>query len=56
MSLMALDGIVIDDSDANTRMEFENATLDEQQRLKGENDHTIACARYAINYFHAVGN
>ena len=56
MSLMALDGIVIDDSDTNTRMEFENATLDEQQRLKGENDHTIACARYAINYFHAVGN
>lgn len=56
MSLMALDGIVIDDSNYNTREEFENAQLDENQKIKGENDHTIACARYAINYFHAVGN
>lgn len=56
MALMALDGIVIDDSNYNTREEFENAQLDENQKIKGENDHTIACARYAINYFHAVGN
>lgn len=55
MALMALDGIVIDDSNYNTREEFEGCALDEQQRLKGENDHTIACARYAINYFHAIG-
>ena len=55
MSLMALDAIVIDDSDIDTREEFESATLDENQRMKGENDHTIACARYAINYFHAIG-
>lgn len=54
MALMALDGIVIDDSNTDTRFEFENAMLDENQKLKGENDHTIACARYAINYFHAV--
>lgn len=56
MSLMALDGIVIDNSNAYTQMEFENAQLDENQKMKGDNDHTIACARYAINYFHAVGN
>ena len=56
MALMALDAIVIDDSNYNTREEFENAQLDENQKIKGENDHTIACARYAINYFHAVGN
>lgn len=55
MALMALDGIVVDDSNASTRDEFENATLDENQKMKGENDHTIACARYAINYFHAAG-
>lgn len=55
MALMALDGIVIDDSNLSTREEFENATLDENQKMKGENDHTIACARYAINYFHAAG-
>lgn len=55
MALMALDGIVIDDSNNSTKFEFENCTLDEEQRLKGENDHTIACARYAINYFHAIG-
>jgi len=55
MALMALDSIVIDDSNIETRMEFENAQLDENQKLTGENDHTIACARYAINYFHAVG-
>lgn len=55
MALMALDAIVIDDSNYSTREEFENCMLDEQQRLKGENDHTIACARYAINYFHAIG-
>lgn len=55
MALMALDGIIIDDSDLSTREEFENATLDENQKMKGENDHTIACARYAINYFHAAG-
>lgn len=55
MALMALDAIVIDDSNYNTREEFENAQLDENQKLKGENDHTIACARYAINYFHAMG-
>ena len=54
MSLMALDAIVIDDSNQFTRDEFENAMLDEHQNLKG-NDHTIACARYAINYFHATG-
>lgn len=54
MALMALDAIVIDDSNYNTREEFENAQLDENQKLKGENDHTIACARYAINYFHAI--
>lgn len=55
MALMALDAIVIDDSNIETRREFEDATLDENQKLKGENDHTIACARYAINYFHAIG-
>lgn len=55
MALMALDAIVIDDSNAFTRDEFENAMLDEHQQMKGDNDHTIACARYAINYFHAVG-
>lgn len=55
MALMALDAIVIDDSTAFTREEFESATLDENHRMKGENDHTIACARYAINYFHAIG-
>lgn len=55
MALMALDAIVIDDSNLNTREEFENAQLDENQKPKGENDHTIACARYAINYFHAIG-
>lgn len=55
MALMALDAIVIDDSNYNTREEFENAQLDENQKPKGENDHTIACARYAINYFHAIG-
>lgn len=55
MALMALDAIVIDDSDYATRDEFESATLDENHRMKGENDHTIACARYAINYFHAIG-
>lgn len=55
MALMALDGIIIDDSNLSTREEFENATLDENQKMKGENDHTIACARYAINYFHAAG-
>lgn len=55
MALMALDAIVIDDSNYYTIDEFENCMLDEQQHLKGENDHTIACARYAINYFHAIG-
>ena len=55
MALMALDAIVIDDSTAFTREEFESATLDENHKMKGENDHTIACARYAINYFHAIG-
>jgi len=54
MALMALDGIIIDDSNINTRSEFENAQLDENQKLTGENDHTIACARYAINYYHAI--
>lgn len=55
MALMALDGIVIDDSNMETRREFEDATIDENQKMKGENDHTIACARYAINYFHYAG-
>lgn len=55
MSLMALDAIVIDDSSVHTREEFEGATLNEKQQLQGGNDHAIACARYAINYFHAVG-
>lgn len=55
MSLMALDGIVIDDSSIDTREEFEGAMLDEHHNLKNKNDHTIACARYAVNYFHAVG-
>lgn len=55
MALMALDAIVIDDSNAYTREEFENAMLDEHQQMKGDKDHTIACARYAINYFHAIG-
>lgn len=55
MALMALDAIVIDDSNYSTREEFENCMLDEQQHLKGENDHSIACSRYAINYYHAIG-
>lgn len=55
MALMALDGIVLDDSSDFTREEFETAMLDEHQTLKGDKDHAIACARYAINYFHAVG-
>lgn len=55
MALMALDAIVIDDSNIETRREFEDAMLDENQKMKGENDHTIACARYAINYFHYTG-
>lgn len=54
MALMALDGIVIDDSNQYTREEFEECTLDENQKIKNDNDHTIACARYAINYFHAI--
>lgn len=55
MALMALDAIVIDDSNQFTREEFEDAQLDENQKLKNDNDHAIACARYAINHFHAVG-
>lgn len=55
MALMALDAIVVDDSNIETRREFEDAMLDENQKMKGENDHTIACARYAINYFHYTG-
>lgn len=55
MALMALDAIVIDDSCISTREEFEGAELDNNNNLKGKNDHTIACARYAINYFHAIG-
>lgn len=54
MALMALDGIVIDDSSDFTREEFEECMLDENQKIKNENDHTIACARYAINIFHAI--
>lgn len=54
-SLMALDGIVIDDSDIRTTQEFENAEFDSNNNLKGKNDHSIACARYAINYFHFTG-
>lgn len=55
MALMALDGIVLDDSSYDTREEFETAMLDEHQTLKGDKDHAMACARYAINYFHAIG-
>ena len=55
MALMALDAIVIDDSSIYTREEFEGATLNEKQQLKGDNDHALACARYAINYYHALG-
>ena len=55
MALMALDAIVLDDSSIYTREEFEGATLNESQQLKGDNDHAIACARYAVNYFHALG-
>lgn len=55
MALMALDGIVIDDSSASTREEFEAAELDENGNMKNTNDHSIACARYAINYFHFTG-
>ena len=55
MALMALDAIVLDDSSIDTREEFEGATLNENQQLKGDNDHAIACARYAVNYFHAIG-
>ena len=32
MALMALDGIVIDDSNQYTREEFEECTLDENQK------------------------
>lgn len=55
MSLMSLDAIVIDNSCDDTRMEFEGAMLDENRKLKGDKDHTIACARYAINYFNKCG-
>lgn len=55
MALMALDAIVIDDSSIETREEFETEQIDENQRLTNKNDHAIACARYAINYFHAIG-
>lgn len=55
MALMALDAIVIDNSCDDTRLEFEGAMLDENRKLKGDKDHTIACARYAINYMHKCG-
>lgn len=55
MALMSLDAIVIDNSNDDTRIEFEGAMLDENRKLKGDKDHTIACARYAINYFHKCG-
>lgn len=55
MALMALDAIVIDDSSTDTREEFEGAELDENKKIKQANDHAIAAARYAINYWHAMG-
>ena len=56
MALMALDAIVIDDSSYDTREEFESEEIDANHKLTKDNDHAIACARYAINYFHAIGS
>lgn len=55
MSLMALDAIVVDDSNEDVRLEFEQTTLDVNHNIKNKNDHAVACARYAINLFHKMG-